>query len=237
MTRHRAGERRDSFAKLRGEIVGCRLCPRLVAWREEVAREKVARFRDWEYWGRALPGFGDPAATLLVVGLAPAAHGGNRTGRVFTGDKSGDWLFRALHRAGFANQPTSTHRGDGLELRSVWVTAAVKCAPPANKPTRDETANCQAYFEREVRLLRHLRVAVALGKFAFDACLQVLGQGRIPRPRPVFAHGAVHGLPSGFQIVCSYHPSQRNTSTGLLREDAFDAVFATARRLLVRSAS
>ncbi|MBI2894633.1 MAG: uracil-DNA glycosylase [Deltaproteobacteria bacterium] len=226
------GRSRDSFGKLRGEIVVCRLCPRLVAWREKVAREKVARFRDREYWGRPLPGFGDPAARLLVVGLAPAAHGGNRTGRVFTGDKSGDWLFRALHRAGFANQPASTSIDDGLELRSAWVTAAVKCAPPGNKPTPRETSSCRPYMEREVRLLRRLRVAVALGRFAFDACLQVLGQGELPRPKPVFAHGAVHGLPDGIQVVCSYHPSQRNTSTGLLKEGAFDAVFTTARRLM-----
>lgn len=216
-----------------GEVIGCRHCPRLVVYRERVARARRRAFRDWEYWGRPLPGFGDPAARLMVIGLAPAAHGGNRTGRMFTGDRSGDWLFETLHRFGFANQPTSTHRDDGLRLTDAYINAAVRCAPPGNKPTKDELANCQTYLQRELRLLRALHVIVPLGRFAFDAYLsvrRVLGQP-VPQPRPQFAHARVYELPDIF-LIGSYHPSQRNTQTGMLTHDMFDRVFSTARQLL-----
>ena len=217
----------DSLARLTAEIVDCRRCPRLVAWREEVAREKRASFADWEYWGRPVPGFGDPDARVLIVGLAPAAHGGNRTGRVFTGDRSGDWLFAALHRAGYANQPGSTAVDDGLELRDAYVAAAVRCAPPANKPTPDERDACLPYLEREIGLLRQVQVFVVLGQFGFDALCRVLGV----RPRPKFGHGVEVAMPDGRTIVCSFHVSQQNTFTGKLTEPMLDAVFARARVL------
>jgi uracil-DNA glycosylase family 4 len=203
-------------------------------YREAVAREKVARFRDWTYWGRPVAGFGDPAARLLIVGLAPAAHGGNRTGRVFTGDQSGDWLFAALHRAGFANQPTSRSRDDGLRLADAFVAAVARCAPPANRPTRDEIATCRRYLLGELALLDRLRVVVVLGKVAHDGFLaaeRARGQ-TVPRPAPRFAHGAEHRLPSGLVLLCSYHPSQQNTFTGKLTRPMVDAVFARARTLL-----
>ena len=218
---------------LSAEIVACRRCPRLAEYRERVAREKRRAYRDWEYWGRALPGFGDRAARLLVIGLAPAAHGGNRTGRMFTGDRSGDWLYGTLYRFGFANQPTSTQRGDGLRLNGAYVTAAARCAPPDNKPTRLELRNCQPYLEREMELLRQVRVVVALGRIAFDAYLsarQALGLP-ILQPRPQFRHGAVYEL-SDVALIGSYHPSQRNTQTGMLTHAMFDRVFAAARRRL-----
>jgi len=220
----------DSLAKIHDEVVACRRCPRLVDWREHTASEKRAAFRDWEYWGRPIPGFGDPAATLLIVGLAPAAHGGNRTGRIFTGDRSGDWLFRALHRAGYANQPTSEHRHDGLRLSDVWITAAVKCAPPDNKPNPTERDNCQPYMEREYGLLRNVRVIVPLGSFAYAAVGRIVGL----RPRPKFAHGVEVLLPGDRVILCSYHPSQQNTFTGKLTEKMLDDVFARARQLGLR---
>jgi len=209
-------------------VVACRACPRLVAWREQVAREKRASFRDDVYWGRPVPGFGDPAARLVVVGLAPAAHGGNRTGRVFTGDRSGDWVYRALWRAGFANQPTSEHAADGLRLKGAWVAAAVRCAPPANRPTPAERDRCLPYLGRELALLAQVTVIIALGRFAHDAVCILLGV----RPRPRFAHLAEHRLPDGLTLLCSFHPSQQNTFTGKLTEPAFDAVFARARALL-----
>ncbi len=214
-------------------VVTCRRCPRLVAHRERVAQEKRRAYRAWEYWGRPLPGFGDPAARLVVVGLAPAAHGGNRTGRIFTGDRSGDWLYAALYRFGFASQPTSTHRSDGLRLHDAWVTAAVRCAPPDNKPTREEFRNCQPFLEHEFQLLRRARVILALGRVAFDACLSVRrASGHpLPRPRPQFAHAAVCDL-GGITLIGSYHPSQRNTQTGMLTQPMFDRVFALARQLL-----
>ena len=218
----------DSLERVQAEITSCFVCPRLVEWRELVAREKRASFRDEEYWGRPVPSLGDPAARLMIVGLAPAAHGGNRTGRVFTGDRSGDWVFRALHKAGYANQPTSVHRDDGLHLTDAYVAAAVRCAPPANKPTPAERDACQPYLEREIALLPNLRVFVALGAFGFDAVCRVLGVGR---PRPKFGHGAEIELDDGRWIVCSYHPSQQNTFTGVLTEPMFDAVFARARAL------
>jgi uracil-DNA glycosylase family 4 len=218
----------DSLRLVTAEIVDCFACPRLVAWREQVAREKRAAFADQEYWGRPVPGFGDPQARLLVVGLAPAAHGGNRTGRVFTGDRSGDWLYRALHRAGYANQATSAHVGDGLALRGAYVAAAVRCAPPANKPTPDERDRCLPYLARELALLRDVRVIVVLGQYAYDAVARLVGL----RPKPRFAHGAEAALPDGRTVVCSYHSSQQNTFTGTLTEPMFDAVFARARALI-----
>ena len=217
----------DSFERLSGEIVQCRKCPRLVDWREQVASEKRAAFRDWEYWGRPLPGFGDPRAELVVVGLAPAAHGGNRTGRVFTGDRSGDWLYRALYRAGYANQPNSDRRDDGLRLKGAYVTAAVRCAPPGNKPTTEERDACLPYLERELALLRDARVIVPLGGFAYQAVSRLTGL----RPRPRFGHGVEAHLPDERIVLCSYHPSQQNTFTGRLTEEMLDAVFRRARGL------
>ena len=215
------------LAAITAEVVQCRRCPRLVAWREQVARERRAAFAGEEYWGRPVPGFGDPAATLLVVGLAPAAHGGNRTGRVFTGDRSGDWLYAALHRAGYANQPTSVSADDGLELRDAYVAAAVRCAPPDNRPTPAERDACVGYLAREMAELSQVRVVVALGGFAYEAVARLVGL----RPRPRFGHGAEAALPGGRTMVCSYHPSQQNTFTGRLTEPMFDAVFARAREL------
>ncbi len=217
----------DSLASVQAEIIDCFACPRLVEWREAVAQEKRASYRDQEYWGRPVPSIGDPAARLLVVGLAPAAHGGNRTGRVFTGDRSGDWLFRAMFRAGYANQPTSVDRDDGLRLHSAYVAAAVRCAPPANKPTPAERDTCQPYLEREIALLPKLRVFVALGAFGYEALCRVLGV----RPRPKFGHGAEVELDDGRWLLCSYHPSQQNTFTGTLTEPMFDAIFTRAREL------
>jgi uracil-DNA glycosylase family 4 len=223
---------REGLARLEREIVSCRRCPRLVAWREEVARTKRAAFANETYWGRPVPGFGDPAAKMVVLGLAPAAHGGNRTGRVFTGDRSGDWLFAALHRAGYANQPTSSRRDDGLELRDCWVAAAVRCAPPANKPTPAERDTCLPYAVRELELLGAARVIVCLGAFAWDAALRILAAGGIaaPRPRPRFGHGAEVAA-GRFVLLGCFHPSQQNTFTGRLTEPMLDGVFTRARRL------
>jgi uracil-DNA glycosylase family 4 len=207
--------------------VGCRRCPRLVEWREEAAREKRASYRDEEYWGRGVPGFGDPAARVLVLGLAPAAHGANRTGRIFTGDRSGDWLYRAMHRAGFANQPTSTHRDDGLRLTGAWVTSAVKCAPPDNKPSPAERDACRSFLRREIEALGKLKVVVCLGAFAYEAACAEFGV----KPRPKFGHGAEAVSPSGIVLVCSFHPSQQNTFTGRLTEPMFDAVFTRVREI------
>ena len=226
----------EPLARLEARITRCRLCPRLVAHRERVAREKVARFRDWKYWARPVPGFGDPAARLLIVGLAPAAHGGNRTGRIFTGDESGNWLYAALHRGGFANQPTSVRRDDGLELRDAFVTAAARCAPPANRPTPVEVATCRRWLIAERTLLADVRVVVALGKLAHDAVL-ALERARgaaVPRPLPRFGHGAEHQLAHDVVLLDSYHPSQQNTFTGKLTRPMLDAVFTRARRLLGR---
>jgi uracil-DNA glycosylase family 4 len=219
---------------LQEKIVDCFRCPRLVEWRERVAREKVRRFADQEYWGRPVPSLGDPRARLLVVGLAPAAHGGNRTGRVFTGDRSGDWVFRALHRAGFANQPTSTHKGDGLLLRDCYITATIHCAPPDNKPLPEEVRNCRPYLLEELELLGRVRVVVGLGRIGFDAAFDALrAVGRAgPGRRPAFGHGAEHGLGPALTLLGSFHPSQQNTFTGRLTEPMFDDVFARARALL-----
>jgi uracil-DNA glycosylase family 4 len=217
----------DSLERVTDEVVNCFACPRLVAWREQVAREKRASFADEEYWGRPIPGFGDPDARLLVVGLAPAAHGGNRTGRVFTGDRSGDWLFRALWRAGYANQPTSVSCDDGLALEDAYIAAAVRCAPPANKPLPEERDRCLPYLARELALLRRVRVIVVLGQFGYDAVARLTGL----RPRPRFGHGVEVDLPDGRVVVCSYHPSQQNTFTGTLTEPMFDSIFERARTL------
>jgi len=218
---------RDPPAEVEAEIEGCRLCPRLVAWREQVAADRRRAFADQAYWARPVPGFGDPAARLVVVGLAPAAHGGNRTGRMFTGDRSGDWLYGALHRAGYASQSTSVARDDGLLLTDAFVTAAVRCAPPDNRPTTAERDTCLRYLARELELLGSARVYVALGAFALQALSALLGL----RPRPRFAHLAEVDLPGGRTVLASYHPSQRNTFTGMLTVEMFDAVFARARAL------
>jgi len=223
----------DPLARLTERLIRCRLCPRLVAHRTRVAGERVARFRDQTYWGRPVPGFGDPAARVLVVGLAPAAHGGNRTGRIFTGDESGNWLYAALHRAGFASQPTSVHRDDGLVLRDAWVTAVVRCAPPANRPTREELGTCRRWLLGELALLGRLKVVLVLGRIAHDAFLAAeAARGHVvPRPRPAFSHGAEHRLPSGLVLLCSYHPSQQNTFTGKLTRRMLDGVFERAAAL------
>jgi uracil-DNA glycosylase family 4 len=218
------GARRRELALLSTEIVACRLCPRLVAWREQVARERRASFADQQYWGRPVPGFGDPGARIVVVGLAPAAHGANRTGRVFTGDRSGDWLFAAMYRAGLANQPTSVAADDGLALHDAYVSAAVRCAPPQNKPTPMERITCEPFLRRELALLGDVRVVLVLGQFAYQAMTGELGI----RPRPKFGHGIEVPAPDGRVVLCSYHPSQQNTFTGILTEPMFDAVFARA---------
>jgi len=215
------------LAELEQRVVRCRRCPRLVEWRERVAREKRAAFAHEEYWGRPIPGFGDPAARVYLLGLAPAAHGGNRTGRVFTGDRSGDWLFSSLHRTGFANQPASTHRGDGLRLDGAFIAAAVRCAPPANKPLPVERDNCLPYAAEELALLEDVAVVVCLGAFAWDAAARLLGV----KPKPRFGHGAEHPLPEGRTLLGTYHPSQQNTFTGTLTEPMMDAVFLRARQL------
>jgi uracil-DNA glycosylase len=223
------------LAELEREIVGCRRCPRLVAWREHVAEVKRAAFACEEYWGRPLPGFGDPRATVVVLGLAPAAHGGNRTGRVFTGDRSGDWLFAALHRCGFANQPSSRSRDDGLRLQGCWVSAAVRCAPPDNHPTPAERDACLPFAVTELRLLSRARVIVCLGGFAWDVALRILRQSdglQLPRPRPRFGHGAEVEI-GHFTLLGCYHPSQQNTFTGRLTEAMMDRVLARAHSFIV----
>jgi uracil-DNA glycosylase family 4 len=217
-----------SLGELEQRVVNCRLCPRLVEWRERVAREKRASFANEDYWGRPVPGFGDPDASVFVLGLAPAAHGGNRTGRVFTGDRSGDWLFASLHRTGYANQPESVRPGDGLRLTDLWIAAAVRCAPPANKPLPSERDNCLPYAAEELQLLPHVKLIVALGAFAWDAALRLHGG---MRPRPKFTHLAETELPGGRILLGCFHPSQQNTFTGKLTETMLDAVFERARVL------
>ena len=220
----------SELAKVQRELVGCRRCPRLVAWREKVARDKRAAFREDDYWGRPVPGFGDPRAGVMVVGLAPAAHGANRTGRMFTGDRAGDWLYRAMHRAGFANQPLSRDRGDGLELSGAYVTAGVRCAPPKNRPTTAERDRCAPFLQRELDVLwPGLHTVVVLGGFAFGVMIGMLAERGlpIPRPRPRFGHGVEVDL-GRVAVLASYHPSQQNTFTGKLTEPMFDAVWGRA---------
>jgi uracil-DNA glycosylase len=219
-------QQRQALEALERRVTRCRKCPRLVEWRERVAREKRAAYRDEEYWGRPVPGFGDAAAGVYVLGLAPAAHGGNRTGRVFTGDRSGDWLFGSLHRTGFANQPTSRSRDDGLRLEGAFIGAAVRCAPPANRPLPAERDNCLPYAARELELIRP-DVVICLGAYAWDAACALL---RV-RPKPRFGHGVEHAVADGPVLLGTYHPSQQNTFTGKLTEEMIDAIFARAREL------
>ena len=228
---------RDTQVRLRKEIEACRACPRLVRWRETVARERKAAYRDEAYWGKPIAGFGDDDARVVVLGLAPGAHGANRTGRVFTGDRSGDWLFRAMHKAGLANSATSRSRNDGLKMHDAWVTVAVRCAPPDNKPSPLEKKKCSGYLDRELAMLANKRVVVCLGNFAYVAACEFFEVS----PRPKFAHGAEVHVPAeqsrssrehaGVTLVCSYHPSQQNTFTGRLTERMLDDVFARAARI------
>jgi uracil-DNA glycosylase len=220
------------LAAIRAEVESCRACPRLVSWREQVAREKVARFADQDYWGRPVPGFGDPRARVVVLGLAPAAHGGNRTGRIFTGDRSGDFLFASLHRTGFANQPNSEHRRDGLRLRDGYVAAVNRCAPPSNRPTPQERDRCLPYLARELAALERARVVVCLGSFAWDGALRALASlGHAVRPKPRFGHAAEASVGPWGLLGC-FHPSQQNTFTGKLTPTMMDAVFERARTLI-----
>lgn len=226
----------SSLEALTRQITSCHRCPRLVEWREQVAVEKRAAFADENYWGRPVPGFGDPAASLVIVGLAPAAHGANRTGRMFTGDRSGEWLYRALHEAGLANQPESTSRTDGLILSGAWVTAPVRCAPPANKPTPEERDNCSGWLEQELDLLDGAKVFLALGQYGYVSLWRYLSNraAEMPRPRPKFVHGGEVALPDGRTVLMSFHPSQQNTFTGKLTREMFADVFGRARALMGR---
>lgn len=222
-----------TLATLQRQLASCSLCPRLVAYRDRISHEKVKRYRDWGYWGKPVPSFGDPQARLLVIGLAPAAHGGNRTGRIFTGDRSGDWLYGALHDAGFANQPTSVHKDDGLQLKDCYITAAVHCAPPDNKPLPEEFTACRPYLLRELILLQRVQVVLALGQIAFAAYIAArreLGLV-VPSPQPRFGHVSVHRL-EPVTLIGSYHPSQQNTFTGRLTREMFRSVFQQARAAL-----
>ncbi|HOL70101.1 MAG TPA: uracil-DNA glycosylase [Bryobacteraceae bacterium] len=225
----------DTLECVAREVVACKRCPRLIAYCTQVAKTKKKAYRDWDYWGKPVPGFGDPRARLLVIGLAPAAHGGNRTGRIFTGDRSGDYLFRALYAAGFASQPVSRSRDDGLTLRDAYITAVNRCAPPGNRPTPEEILNCREYLERELNLLPDLRAVVALGRIAFDQYLTILRNRGIIESKAgfVFAHDREHVIARGQPVlISSYHPSQQNTSTGLLTDEMLKAVFMRARRLI-----
>jgi uracil-DNA glycosylase family 4 len=230
---HGSSRRIDTLER---RVVRCRLCPRLVEHRERIGREKARRHRGEDYWARPVPAFGDPEARLLVVGLAPAAHGGNRTGRMFTGDRSGDWLYQALHRFGFATQPQSIDRDDGLRLQDAFITAVARCAPPDNKPARDEIERCRPYLQREIDLLEGAEVVIALGKVAFEGFLAAWrAAGReLPAPRPRFAHGARALLTGSVLLLSSYHPSQQNTFTGKLTRGMFHRVFRSARQALDR---
>jgi uracil-DNA glycosylase family 4 len=229
----------SAILALEETVTRCARCPRLVKWRDHVARTRVRRFRGEEYWGRPVPAFGDPDASLVIVGLAPAAHGGNRTGRMFTGDRSGDWLFGALYRFDFANQPASSHRQDGLALSGCFITAALRCPPPMNKPLPSELSNCRVYLRRELELLRSGCVYLALGRIAFQAFLNAWKEtGHVlPDRKPMFRHGGEWQLPGGFVLIASYHPSQQNTQTGRLTRPMFHSVFRRARQLLVRTAA
>lgn len=225
----KALDTKSPLIELNEEIVSCSACPRLVEWRQKVAREKVRRFRDQDYWGRPVPSFGDPRAQLLILGLAPAAHGGNRTGRVFTGDRSGDWLYCALYRAGFASQPESIDRYDGLTLRDCYITAMIHCAPPENKPLPAEIQNCRPFLLRETAALDRVRVVVALGSLAFKTALEVF---KPPGRKPKFGHGVEHRLSGAITLIGSFHPSQQNTFTGRLTEPMLDRIFERAAHLI-----
>ncbi|NPV56513.1 MAG: uracil-DNA glycosylase [Anaerolineae bacterium] len=225
---------RDTLQQIEHEVIECRRCERLVAWREEVARVKRRAYRDWDYWGRGVPGFGDPNARILVMGLAPGAHGSNRTGRMFTGDASGDFLYPALHRAGFASQPESSRRDDGLALRDIWITAVCRCAPPENKPTPQEMKDCEGYFRREVACLPHLQGVVALGRVAFDRVLMRFHPQAARRWSSQFRHGGVWQTQDHAPwVIASYHPSRQNTQTGRLTTAMFDHIWALAKDMLV----
>lgn len=221
--------------QLNRTIIKCDKCPRLVRWREAVAKKPPRRYQGENYWAKPLPGFGDPKARVLIIGLAPAANGGNRTGRIFTGDQSGNWLYEALYKFGFSNQANSVGRSDGLRLKDCYITAAVRCAPPANKPARDEFENCRPYLVEELKLLERVRVVVALGRIAFDSFLKAYQEqgGGIPKPRPKFAHGASARLADGLTLLASYHPSQQNTFTGKLTRKMFHGVFRKAKQFLI----
>ena len=221
------------LARLDREVVACARCPRLRRHCEKIAREKRRAYRDWEYWGKPVPGFGDPNARVLVLGLAPGAHGSNRTGRMFTGDGSGNFLYPVLHRAGFASQPTATHRDDGLRLKDAYISAVVRCAPPANKPTPREIANCAPFLDREISGLKNVRVVVALGRVAFDGYLNHLKRRGVLASKNghAFAHGARYALPDGTLLLASYHPSMQNTLTGKLTEEMLQEIFDSAARL------
>ena len=236
-SKERHTRRRPLLAQLQFRIITCHKCPRLVRWQEKVAREKVRRYAHEHYWGKPVPSFGDPSARLLLVGLAPAAHGGNRTGRMFTGDNSGNWLYRALHKAGFANQAVSRNRQDGLSLRDCYITATIRCAPPGNRPLPREIARCRGYLLKEIELLRNVQVVVGLGRVGFNAALESYREtGRIVyASRPSFAHGASIALGDLTFIAC-FHPSQQNTFTGRLTEPMFDEVFSEVKRILRRKA-
>jgi uracil-DNA glycosylase family 4 len=220
--------------QLNETIVACARCPRLVRWRAAAAKKPPRRYVGQDYWAKPLAGFGDSNARLLIVGLAPAAHGGNRTGRMFTGDRSGDWLYGALHAAGFANQSNSDHRDDGLKLTDCYITAAVHCAPPDNKPALLEFRRCRSYLVQELKLFRQVKVVIVLGKIAFDSFLAAVSEngGAVPKPRPKFGHGAAVELPDGLKLFCSYHPSQQNTFTGKLTKPMFQSIFDQARAAL-----
>jgi len=224
-----------STAAINAAVTECRSCPRLIAHCQAVAEHKTARFRDWSYWGRPVPAFGDPHARLLIVGLAPAAHGANRTGRMFTGDSSGDWLYDALHRAGFASQPSATGRDDGLRLSNCYITAAARCAPPQNRPTAEELARCRVFLEAEIQTLKHVKVVLVLGHIAFESWLRASGlhERLPPSERPRFSHGAEVRLPNSQTLLCSYHPSRQNTNTGRLTRAMWLEVFDRAKSLVV----
>jgi uracil-DNA glycosylase family 4 len=223
----------QDWKTLNDRIINCRLCPRLVAWREEVAIKKRRAYWDWEYWGKPVPGFGDTHARVLIVGLAPGAHGSNRTGRMFTGDSSGDFLYSALYRAGFANQPNTVHRGDGLELKNIFISAVCRCAPPDNKPNGDEITNCLIYLKQEIQLLDRLRVIVVLGRIAFDNILRVYREMGYDLDRQNFAHGVKYELGGNLpRLIVSYHPSRQNTQTGRLTQSMFDQIWEMARTTL-----
>jgi uracil-DNA glycosylase family 4 len=224
----------SALGKLNRTVIHCRKCPRLVRWREACARKPPRRYQGMDYWGKPLAGFGDPRARVVILGLAPAAHGGNRTGRMFTGDRSGDWLYGALHAFGFANQPNSEHPRDGLKLKDCYITAAVRCAPPGNKPSRAEFERCRPYLVQELKVFKNLRLVVVLGKIAFDSFLSAYrkNSGVLPKPRPKFGHAVSVVLPDGLRLICSYHPSQQNTFTGRLTRPMFHRVFEQARAAL-----